>query len=189
MAIGKHAPKTAANDCWKDAIRIMLDEATTALEEAFGGLSDEQLRAHPLPGRHTILTMVMHAIQTADDHWVGFQTGRRLLGDSEMFDMWSHGPAELDALQAPEDLPSAGEIVEKLRAVRDAAFAGLDEASEDDLRSDRAAKGVKASRGWTAGHFYFRSICHVLAHTRQIWLLRGAMGLTDQQGWPEQHYA
>jgi hypothetical protein len=27
------------------------------------------------------------------------------------------------------------------------------------------------------------------AHVRQIWLLRGALGLTDGKAWPQQHWA
>ena len=29
---------------------------------------------------------------------------------------------------------------------------------------------------------------HTMAHVRQIWLMRGAMGLTDKDGWPVQHW-
>ena len=28
----------------------------------------------------------------------------------------------------------------------------------------------------------------MMAHIRQIWFLRGAMGLTGKDGWPRQHY-
>jgi hypothetical protein len=36
---------------------------------------------------------------------------------------------------------------------------------------------------------YMRTICHTMAHVRQIWLLRGALGLTDGKSWPRQHWA
>ena len=34
-----------------------------------------------------------------------------------------------------------------------------------------------------------RATWHVMTHVRQIWLLRGVLGLTDAGGWPEQHWA
>jgi hypothetical protein len=39
------------------------------------------------------------------------------------------------------------------------------------------------------GDFLKRTIFHTMAHVRQIWLLRGALGLTDGKSWPQQHYA
>ena len=44
------------------AIAIVIDETTTALEEAFYNLSDEQLWSRPLADRHSIGTMVMHCL-------------------------------------------------------------------------------------------------------------------------------
>jgi hypothetical protein len=36
---------------------------------------------------------------------------------------------------------------------------------------------------------YMRTITHTNCHVRQIWMLRGVMGLTDKHGWPVQHWA
>ncbi len=36
---------------------------------------------------------------------------------------------------------------------------------------------------------YMWTIFHTMAHSRQIWLLRGALGLTDGRSWPQQHWA
>ncbi len=39
-----------------------------------------------------------------------------------------------------------------------------------------------------AADYYFRTIAHMNAHIRQIWLLRGALGLTARSRWPRQHW-
>ncbi len=36
--------------------------------------------------------------------------------------------------------------------------------------------------------FYVRTICHTNSHVRQIWLLRGALGLASG-AWPQQHWS
>jgi hypothetical protein len=41
----------------------------------------------------------------------------------------------------------------------------------------------------TRADAFVRATCHAMAHVRQIWFLRGLLGLTDAEGWPEQHWA
>jgi len=47
--------------------------------------------------------------------------------------------------------------------------------------------------GWpkpVLADWYMRTICHTISHTRQIWALRGMMGLVDtERAWPRQHWA
>ena len=191
MAIGKDKPEQAVNRCWKDAVRIVLDEATTALAEAFCGLPDEQVWRRPLPDRHSIGTMVMHCLENLNGFacWVQTGTGVEGISEEDWFDMWSHTPQELDARQHDMALPGAPHMAEWVRRVREAAVAGLDLATEEDLRGSRADSHWCRATGRTAGDAYMRTICHIMAHTRQIWCLRGAMGLADAQNWPQQHYA
>lgn len=190
MAIGAHKPKPGDNAGWTDALEIVLDETTTALAECIHGLSDEQLRATPIEGRHSILTMVMHTLGTIDDFCVGFQVGTRLLAEQPWCDMWSHGPAEIQALQASADLPTVEQVAAMIARVTAAAKEALASASEDDLRTDRAAVGALAERGWSAARMYMRAFGHAAAHVRQVWALRGAMGCagSDDDHWPQQHY-
>jgi len=65
---------------------------------------------------------------------------------------------------------------------REAATEIIGAATENDLR--------RALRHWKAASDpYMRTIFHTMAHVRQIWLLRGALGLTDGKPWPQQHWA
>ena len=187
MVLGKEEPKKAENRCWKDAIRIALDEALTALEESFYDLTDEQVGAYPLPDRHNIATIAMHVLANLDEYAVVTQAGQRLLPYEERFDMWRHSPAEPRPLQT--NFPSVREMVDHLHRIRDAAFAALDAATEDDLRGPRAAVEWCRQHDRTSGDAYLRTICHAHAHVRQIWMLRGVLGLSDRDGWPVQHWA
>lgn len=190
MVIGTHKPKPGDNDNWSDALAIVLDEMMTSLAECVHGLTDDQLRATPIAGRHSILTMVMHTLGTIDDFCVGFQTGQRLLTDQPWFDMWSRSAEQVKALQSGADLPTAAELAATIARVEAAAKDALASASEADLRTDRAAKGALEQRGWSAARMYMRAFGHAAAHVRQVWALRGAMGCAGatDAAWPQQHY-
>jgi len=187
MAENEKTPKKASNRSWKDAIRIMLDEARVSLEESLEGLTDEQTREVPIPARHDIATLVWHSLETADDRAVGFQTGHRVMTEEQAgwFDVWNRSHEEVRAGQ--EHYPSVDEMRDMLHRVFDAAIAGLESATEEDLVTDRAAKGCLERFDWAAGDMYMRAISHTMAHVRQIWILREAMSVRN--AWPRQIYA
>ncbi len=187
MVIGKHEPGQATSTTLKGAIRIGLDEAPTALEESLHGLTDAQLWAFPLPDRHNITTIAMHAIENLDHYVCAFQTGRWTLEHEDRFDMWQHSPAAVRSLMV--GLPSCRDLVKRIGAIREAAMPALDKATELDLLGPRHADRRWTDLGRTSADAYMRTICHTMAHVRQIWLLRGILGLTDTDGWPEQHWA
>ena len=188
MVIGKLDPGQARHTTLKKAVEIGLDEAFTALEESFHDLSDEQVWSFPLPGRHNICTIVMHLQANLDEYTCRTQTGRHRLEHEERFDVWQFGPEELRAKM--HDLPTVEQMLRRHRTLREAAMAGLAAASEEDLLGPR----VTDTYWWqqqkrTSADAYMRTVFHTMAHVRQIWLMRGAMGLTDKDGWPEQHWA
>jgi len=185
--IGQEKPNAARNTDLKGAIRIGLDECTTALEEALTGLTDEQAWGFPLPGRHNITTVVMHCLENLSNHGLYLQTGESLLEREERFDMWSHSPEQLRPMQY--DLPSVSDMIEKLRELREATIIGLEAAGEEDLLGPRTDSQWYADWERTSADAYMRTIMHTMAHVRQIWMLRGVMGLTDEEGWPLQHWA
>ena len=187
MAPGKEEPRHAEDTDLKHAIAIGLDEAMTALEEAFYDLTDEQVASFPLPDRHNITTMVMHCLKNLDEYGLHCQTGESVIAYEERFDMWSHPPQELHPLQ--KDLPTVREMVARLHALRDAIVEALDAATEEDLRRPRDVTDWYAQWGRVSADAYMRTIMHTMAHVRQIWMLRGVMGLTDRDGWPVQHWA
>ncbi len=185
--IGQEKPDTARNTDLKGAIRIGLDECTMALEEALTGLTDEQAWGFPLQSRHNITTIVMHCLGNLNNHGLYLQTGESLLEHEERFDMWSHSPEQLRPMQT--DLPSVPEMIDKLRDLREAILAGVEAAAEGDLLGPRTDSQWYRDWNRTSADAYMRTIMHTMAHVRQIWMLRGVMGLTDEQGWPLQHWA
>lgn len=185
--MGRHEPKQARNTDLRGAIVVGLDECMTALEEAFHDLSDEQIWGIPLPDRHNITTIVMHCLGNLNEYALRVQSGESVIDHEERFDMWSHPPEELHALQ--RHLPPVREMVGQLHALREAIFRALEAASEDELRGPRDVTDWYARFDRISADAYMRTIMHTMAHVRQIWMLRGVMGLTDKNGWPEQHWA
>ena len=178
--IGKHNPKEARNTGLVEAIRIGLDEALTALEEAFYDLNDEQIRSFPICGRNNIAWILMHALQNLDEYANALQSGRTAFTHEDRWDLWRCSPDERPTLGDP--FPPQREMMEMLRAVRDAA---MEEVA--NLGESRLAEAWYGQR--TRADAFMRTIYHTMAHVRQIWLLRGALGMTDGKSWPRQHWA
>ena len=179
--IGRHECKQARNTGLKEAIAIGLDEALTALEEAIYDLNDEQVRAFPIPERNNIAWIVMHALHNLD-HYAGYaQSAKYALGPQDPRWDWQCPRPTPD-----QPFPTQRDLIGKLRAVRQLAMDGLEETSPDALLRPR--EHVK-NQERLPSDAYMRTICHTMAHVRQIWLLRGALGLTDGKSWPLQHWA
>ena len=187
MVIGRHEPKQAMKTTFKEAIAIGLDEALTALEESFHDLTDEQAWSKALPGRHNITTIVMHLLMSVDVCACRFQTGRAMMQHEDRFDIWTHSEQELRGKQG--DLPTVADMLSKLRGLRQAAVRNLEQATEEDLLGPRSCEQWWTETGRTSADAFMRVIGHTQAHVRQIWLMRGAMALTDKDGWPQQHWA
>ncbi len=189
MVIDREEPQVARHVDIRRVLHIMLDEATTALGECLSGLSDEQLWARPLSGRHAIGTMLMHCIENLDEYGVLCQTGRRAVG-VEGFDMWTKGPKEMDAELRGKSLPGVPEIERMLATVRDAALAATDEASEYELHEPLPGNEWMKRFDRTRADAIVRTAMHANAHTRQIWALRGKLDAVDpDHHWPRQLWA
>jgi len=188
MAIGRHEPHHATGTQLKDAIRIGLDESLTALEESLVGLSDEQFWAFPLDGRHNIVTLVEHCIQCIDLYACEVH-GRPLTFEAEeRFDIWHFSPEQLRDQMT--DLPTVADERERIAQLRRAVFDQLDTTAPEDLtRPNMESWWFEDQPEKIRADAYMRCICHNMAHLRQIWLLRGLLGLDDTTAWPEQHWA
>jgi hypothetical protein len=103
------------------------------------------------------------------------------------FDVWAHSVEELRAMQGTP--PTVAAMLEKLRALRHAVLTQLESTSPDELMRPREGIEWYEQFGRVTSDAYLRTIMHTMAHTRQVWMLRGVMGLTDRDGWPEQHWA
>jgi len=181
MVIGRHECKNALGTHLKGAIAIGLDEVLTALEESFHDLTDAEAQRFAIPGRNNIAWTVMHGLENLDGNAVGAQTGQRVFASERRWDLWECQPEERPKPGDP--FPAVEEMLERLRRIRAAAETAIRQASEESLAEPVGPHG-KIKADW-----YMRTICHTHAHVRQIWLLRGALGLTDGRTWAQQHWA
>lgn len=182
--IGKHNPRQAHNTDFVAAIAIALDEGITALEECFFDLNDDQMQAFPIPGHACIAWITMHALQNLDKYAHQFQTGQKAFTHEWRWNLWGCKPEERPK---PGDVfPPQKEILETLHAVRRQAMSAIEATTPEDLLGRRMAEDW-----WkhTSADAYMRTICHTATHVREVWLLRGALGLTDGKSWPMQHWA
>jgi hypothetical protein len=181
-------PKLARGTTLSAAIRIGLDEATTALEESLLSLTEEHVWGrYALPGRHKIGTIVMHSLANLNDYGIRLQGGHAVVDAEECHDMWTHTPHELAPLQ--RETPTVAEMVALVQRTCEALFDVLAATTEEQLLLPRSDAPWFERFGRTAADAYMRTIMHTMAHVRQVWFLRGALGLTDRDGWPEQHWA
>jgi hypothetical protein len=176
----------------KQGICNGLDETFAALAESFAGLTDEQFNAWPIEGRNCIATIVGHCIQ-ALDLWAVETQGRTLTyPESTHFNIHkcpidqvrqlyeTHGP-HLNVADATKQ-------AEQVRLAALEHLATIDPA--DLLRPTPDCWWFEENPNRVRSDAYWRAIHHNNAHVRQIWALRGIMGLVDaDQQWPRQHWA
>lgn len=188
MAIGRFEPKEAKQTNLKQALAIGLDEAFTAIEESFYGLTDEQLWAFPLDHRHNIITLVEHCLQCLDLYGSEVHGHELTFEPETRFDIWHFSPQELRSQMT--NLPSVVEERDRLNAVRTTVTGVFGRTSEEDLgKPNMSSWWFEEQPDKVRADAFMRAICHTMVHVRQIWFLRGIMGLTDNDGWPEQHWA
>jgi hypothetical protein len=181
MVIGRHACRNAIGTHLREAIAVTLDDAMTWLEESFHDLTDAQAQGFPVSGRNNIAWIVMHCLDNLDGNAVGAQTGARIYPEEPRWDLWRCKPEERPKPGDP--FPTVAEMLGRLRRIREAAAAAIDQADERALLQPLGPPGRIKADG------YMRTICHTNAHVRQIWLLRGALGPVDGKSWPQQHWA
>jgi hypothetical protein len=187
LATEHHEPKIAMGTDLKAAIGIALDESLMALEECLGGLSDDQFWAYPLPDRQNIATLVEHSIQILDLFACEVQGSPLTFVPSKRIAAAHRRPAEV-RLPA-RDLPTVEQARQRLGQLRAALRAVLEPLNEAVLRSARAGCWwFEENPGRTRADAYMRAVWHTMSHVRQIWLLRGLLGLTDKAAWPHQHW-
>lgn len=87
------------------------------------------------------------------------------------------------------DLPTVEVERQRIVQLRQHLAAVLERLSEADLLSPRSGCWwFDETPGKTRSDAYMRSIWHTMAHARQIWLMRGLLGVPDDRGWPHQHW-
>ncbi|HUS44828.1 MAG TPA: DinB family protein [Phycisphaerae bacterium] len=161
----------------KTVIAAGTKETLTALEESFSDLTDDRLHAFPIAGRNNIAWIVMHCLVNLDVYCNVYQGGKQVLEEWES--RWQYG-CERPKLGDP--FPTGEQLRNLFVSVRAETLALLGAATDQDLERKRSGRAEEPS-----GDCYLRMIGHTNTHIRQIWLLRGALGLTHAMAWPQQH--
>ena len=187
MVIGRHEPKQAHGTTLNTAIAIGLDESLTALEECFSSLTNEQFWHHPLPRRHCVATLVEHCVQCLDLYACEVQGAELTFEPEERFAINLYPLEQLRPRLT--DLPTVAQMREKLCGLREAVMRVLNDTADAELHTPRPCWWFEENPDRTSADAYMRCIWHTMAHVRQIWHMRGMMGLTDEHGWPQQHWA
>ena len=188
MGTARFQPREAEQTDLKKSLEIGLDEAFTALAESFRDLTDDLFWAFPLEHRHNIVTLVEHCLQCLDLYGCEVHGHSLTFEPEERFDIWHYSADQLRPRMT--DLPSVADERDRLSAVRRAVMGVLDQTSGEELgKPNMSSWWFEEQPSKVRADAFMRAICHTMAHVRQVWLLRGLMGLTDAAGWPEQHWA
>ena len=185
----EHKPKQAWDTGLKESVLMGLDEMLTAFKEAIYDLSNEAFWAYPIDGRHNIVTLTLHCLQQIDDfngmlmHRLGKKAehGYHFLQHEQRFGLW--GVPEEKLPKPGDDFPTVKAVCEVLDKIANSLLENVGQLDEVDLIAPAPHRWPRVCDP------FFRAIYHVAAHIRQIWLLRGALGLTDGTAWPRQHWA
>jgi len=172
----------------KKSMRFGLDECLVALRESYADLPDDAFHRFALEGHMNVATLVVHCLQQHDDFNGSLQYKRGIPGKlrewhflepEERFGLWG---LPQDKLPKPgQAFPSVPDVLAVHDEVHRHLLDNVDALSEDDFVTTPAGRWPRLCDK------FFRAIYHTNAHVRQIWFLRGRMGVDT--GWPVQHYA
>ncbi len=180
--------RLARNMDLKKAMMMGLDEAHVALKEAYHDLTDEQFRAFSFEGRSNIATYVIHVLQQLDDFNGNLQYRRGIKGPvrdwhffdwEERFNLW--GLPDEKMPKPGDRFPTVKEVQAIHEQLYEAIMGNMDAMSEEEFMSCGVGPFPRLC------DMYFRHIFHTNSHVRQIWFLRGLMGISTR--FPEQHFA
>ncbi len=171
----------------KKSLSMGLDECHIALRESYADLVDEHFWQHGLEGRHNVVTVVMHCLQQHDEFNGHLQRTRavparhewQFMEHEERFKLWGIPP---ETLPKPGDtFPRVEEVLRSHDELHGHMIENIGALTEDELVANGVGQWPRLC------DMFFRGTYHVNAHIRQIWLLRGAMGVLG--AFPQQHYA
>jgi hypothetical protein len=171
----------------KTSMLMGIDECHIAFKEAYSDLADDQFHSYSIEGRHNIATIVVHCLQQHDEFNGNLQERRGIpakfgwqsIEHEERFLLWG---VPVDKLPKPgDDFPEVARVLAAHNELHSHIVENMTALSEDDFVSTSVGQWPRLC------DMFFRGTYHVNAHIRQIWLLRGAMGVLAR--FPEQHYA
>jgi hypothetical protein len=87
------------------------------------------------------------------------------------------------------EMPTVEQARQRFGQLRAALRTVLEPLNEAALVSARpGCWWFEENPGRTRADAYMRAVWHTMSHVRQIWLLRGLLGLTDKAAWPHQQW-
>lgn len=180
--------ETARASSLATVLECMLDEVRLALRECMSGLTHDQLWSHPIPGRHSIGVITEHLLYALDSYCGELQTGKMAYEHEPAFSVYGMTIEEIE--NGITNRFTAGEFFERIDRVCDSAVAGVHGISDSEMLGPRHAFELSEVVDRSGLEFCLGGIFHAHGHIRQIWLLRGAMGLTTEgeHQWPTWQY-
>lgn len=180
--------KGLANDMTvQKSMRYGLDECLTAMHEAVSDLTSEEFHSFPKGYDLNIVVHTMHCLQQVDDFNGNLQEilnrvlpyGWRHMEPESRYNLW--GISREEWPKPGDTFPSVGEAVTFLDILHADLMKNIEDIDEDAFINRPAGKWPRMC------DMFFRAIYHLNSHIREIWMIRGILGVTKR--WPVQHYA
>lgn len=160
------------------AARMSVHEVHLALRASYCDLTDRQFWSRPAADRHNPATIVWHCLQQGDHFNSHLQQLRELpaphgwqfLEHEERFQLWGLPPEKRP--QPNQDFPTVAATLTEHDALVVAMLANLDAVPE-------ALESTPVEQWPKMADMFFRHVWHLQAHTRQLYLLRGLLGLSE----------
>jgi hypothetical protein len=171
----------------KKSMLMGLDECHISLKEAYADLDDDVFQCFAVEGHNNIATIVTHLLQQHDDFNAVLQRKRgmkvrhewRFMQHEERFELWGLPKAKLP--KPGQSFPTVAETLANHQLIHKALIDNITAIPQEEFISAGVGQWPRLC------DMFFRATYHANAHVRQIWFLRGIMGI--DKGWPVQHYA
>ena len=180
--------KGQANDMTvQKSMTYGLDECLTAMHEAVSDLETEELHAFPDRYDLNIVVHTMHCLQQIDDFNGNLQEilGRKLrfgwhhIKHEDRYNLW--GVPREKWPKSGDVFPEADEVRRILETLQVDMMQNIDDIDDSEFVNRPIGRWPHLC------DIFFRATYHLNSHIREIWMIRGVLGITKR--WPRQHYA
>lgn len=166
----------------KEILLFQIRECRNELLNAIAGLSQEQLAARPMEGRRPTGWIVCHCLWSADFFLHNNLAGAHLLGAGSAWPaLAAYGK---QYITPDEPAPDFSLLPEMIREVLNKCAGLVEELGEPALDRPGPHWHWPNNRFESVSGNCLRIVNHVNSHARQIWMLRGLMGVKSH--YPEQ---
>jgi len=159
----------------KQYILHQLREMQREMATALTGLTQDQLQTCPTGQNLHIAWMAQHCCANVDIWLHRAITGNFAISHSDRFINWPPPPPG-----ESEPFPDAQTLLDRWMRVSEAAISAIESLDEEDLH-----KPGQTINQEPLVESCLRAINHQNAHLRQIWMILGHLGLSEER-WPAQ---